>query len=152
MESFPPPPDDETAEQAAIREGWMNYWKVYDKFTADPFVTDFTETQLVTVSGSDQARVILDVLQRLREGGWKVVGSHIFRDYRVLEGPSDSGDVSTAIVSYCYDGRQKRLVDALTGADVETTAADTYVETAKLEKGLDGIWRVSLIGNEALTC
>ncbi len=152
IQSFPPPPAGETEEQAAIREGWMAYWKVYDKFTQDPYVTDFTETQLVTVSGSDQARIILDELQDIREHGWRIQGDHVLREYVVSTPPSVQGEIRSVIITYCYDGRNKRLVDAETGVEVQTTAADTYVETAWLEQGADNVWRVALIGNEAKPC
>ncbi len=130
----------------------MNYWKVYDKFTQDPYVTDFTETQLVTVSGSDQARVILDIIQRLREEGWRIEGNHILRDFAITEEPTVEGGIRSTVITYCYDGRQKRVVDAGTGELVVTSAADTYRETAWLEEGADGAWRISLIGNEAEQC
>ncbi len=152
IQSFPPPPAGETEEQAAIRDGWMHYWKVYDKFTQNPYVTDFTETQLVTVSGSDQARVILDELQDLREHGWKIEGDHVLRGYVVSTPPSVQGEIRSVIVTYCYDGRNKRLIDAETGVEVPTTAAETYMETAWLEQGADEVWRVALIGNEAKPC
>ncbi|MEO7589266.1 MAG: hypothetical protein ABIS84_14705, partial [Arachnia sp.] len=130
----------------------MSYWRIYDKFTRDPFVDDFTDTQLVTAQGSKQAKIILDEIQDLRERGWRVEGDHLLRKYSLLEPPSDVGGIRSAVITYCYDGRKKHVVEAESGASVPTDAADTYVETAWMERGLDGVWRVALIGNEAKPC
>ena len=59
--SFPPYEADESADQRGIREGWQNYWAVYDKFIKDPSLTDLTETQIVTAG--EESGYILDQIR-----------------------------------------------------------------------------------------
>ncbi len=151
IQSFPPPAVGETEEQAAIREGWMNYWKVLDKFVKEPQISDFNETQEVTVAESEQSKAILDEIQYLKDRNWRVVGHQVLRDF-VVDVQQTNGPQQTATVTYCYDGSQRQVVANDTGQKVEADPPEFLLETALFEKGLDGIWRVSSISNEAAKC
>ncbi len=75
--SFPADLPTDDAESAAIIEGWRAYWRVFEKFAADPSLTDLTETQRVTTG--EEADAVLVVLANGRERNVKSVGVQQFR-------------------------------------------------------------------------
>ncbi|WP_147454082.1 hypothetical protein [Tessaracoccus antarcticus] len=151
FESFPPPPADETPEQAAIRQGWMNYWVVVDTFSKNPIASDYSKTQEVTVSQSEQSKAILDDIAHLRDNGWKVVGDQVLRQLTIGT-PKVSGSMKTVELTYCYDGTHRKVVSAETGIDAKIDSPDFLKEQALFEEGQDGIWRASSILNRRESC
>jgi hypothetical protein len=149
VESFPPAPATESPDQAAIRAAWMEYWRVYEKFAADPSLTDWTETQYVTTE--EEAALIIQALGELRDNGWKSLGGRVFRDVVVTEVPNQQ-EAGTAEISYCLDRSGVSLLDAETGTAVTVDVPPTFLETATLRVGLDGKWRVAMIRNEPAAC
>lgn len=143
------PTDD--PETAAIIHGWQEYWRVYEKFAADPSgFTDFTETQYVTTG--EESDLILDRIATLRHRNLKVEGAQRFRDVSVDEIRETLDGLRTTGVSYCADNSERRLIDAATGEVVPRKGGDTYRETASMVEGLDGIWRVASMENEESSC
>lgn len=146
MPTYPSDLPTESPENAAIIAGWQEYWRVYEKFAADPNgYTDFTETQYVTTD--EESVVILDSIAGLRELGVRVVGGSVFRDVSVEVLEKDIAEIA-----YCSDTTQVdvRYIDS--GETFERDVADSYLETATMWKGDDDIWRVAKIRNEAAPC
>lgn len=150
VESFPPAPATESAEQAAIRAAWMEYWRIHHKFTSDPSYSDLTETQLITTG--EQQNVILDSIGSLREMELRSLGGLQFRDV-VVNPPSATGDAPrTSLVEYCVDRQKLILENYSTGEKLAAPGAPTFLEQTTLEEGLDGRWRVSMIRNQEAAC
>lgn len=147
--SFPADLPTGDAESAAIIEGWQAYWRVFEKFAADPSLTDLTETQHVTTG--EEADAILVGLAHGRERNVKSVGTQQFRAVQ-LSPTRQTAAGREADISYCADLSAVRLVDAETGAPVERGGSDTFHETATMREGVDGTWRVAQIRNEEATC
>ncbi|SHI33875.1 hypothetical protein SAMN02745244_00137 [Tessaracoccus bendigoensis DSM 12906] len=144
--SFPADLPTEDPETAAVIEGWQAYWKVYEKFAADPAsFKDFTETQYVTTG--KQSVGILDELEQIREAGLRSDGGRQFRDIDVV---INDGSPRTAVVSYCMVLDSLRVVDAETGERVVRTGS--VLEQDTLEEMPDGSWRVALVRNKAAVC
>ena len=150
VESFPPAPATESAEQAAIRAAWMEYWRVYEKFAADPSLADWTETQYVTTE--EEATLIIQALGELRDNGWRSLGGRAFRDVVIAEDVPNQQEADTAEVRYCLDRSGVTLVDAETETAVIVDVPPTFLETATLRRGLDGKWRVAMIRNQPAAC
>ncbi len=148
VESFPAAPATETAEQAEIRAAWMEYWRVYEKFAADPSQPDWTETQGVTTG--EEAALIVQSLGNLKDRGWRSLGGRQFRD--IVVGQPEDGPPGQVTITYCLDRSQVELVDARTGERIELELSLTYAETTTLELGDDGRWRVAMIRNEPKAC
>ena len=129
----------------------MNYWNVLDEFVKNPFTDDLSRTQLVTVSGSEQARVVLDEIQELRQKRWKVSGNHRFRNV-VISDSVQVDDVLESQISYCFDGRDRHVVDVDSEDVLDVGAPATLNETAWLQEGDDGVWRVAQVRNEIEAC
>lgn len=149
-ESFPPPPATESPEQAAIRAAWMRYWEVYDKFAADPGLEDVTETQLVTTG--EESVVIRQSLQQLRADGLQSLGGWEFRDVEILPPTPDASGVTSAEISYCVDRQSLQLVHSASGEPALAEPLPNLDEVAVLEKGEDGVWRVSQRRNQEASC
>ena len=151
VESFPPAPASESAEQAAIRAAWMEYWRIHHKFTSDPTLSDLSETQYITTG--DQQNVILDVIAQLRDQKLRTLGGLQFRSVAV-DGPlsGETGGVRFATVSYCVDRRELRVENYETGESMAAPGAPTFLEKAVMNEGSDGQWRVAMMTNEAAPC
>ena len=149
--TFPSYPADlptEDPETAAIIKGWQEYWRVYEKFAADPLGSkDLTETQYVTTG--EEATLILDKLAALREERLRVQGGVVFRAVEVEKGLSSS-EPRTAQLSYCLDRSHMQIMKI--DSDERVPAEGTLAETALLVLMPDGSWRVSQITNEIKTC
>ena len=113
VESFPPAPATETPEQAEIRAAWMKYWEVYDKFAADPTLSDLTETQMVT-AGEESVHIRQSV-QELRDEGLVALGGWVFRNIEIGETTTDSTGQPKVEIKFCVDRTGLRVVDAATG-------------------------------------
>ncbi|WP_353081786.1 hypothetical protein [Tessaracoccus lapidicaptus] len=149
-ESFPPAPASESADQAAVRAAWMEYWRVYEKFAADPSLPDWSETQRITAG--EEATLIIQSIGALKDRGWRSLGGREFREVGVsLQGTSAEGR-AVASVSYCLDSTAVQVVNALTGEPVTVDASPTLKEVATLEEGADGRWRVVEVRNEPAQC
>ncbi|MCC2592051.1 hypothetical protein LKO27_01220 [Tessaracoccus sp. OS52] len=125
----------------------IEYYRVFEKFAADPSLTDFTETQLVTTG--EMSNLILDELQVLRENGHLTEGERSFHDLRVGE-PRTVGDVTTAEVVYCNDRSAVRVLDAVSRADTGHRPYPFINASATLEKGLDDVWRMSMLRTDVV--
>ena len=148
VESFPPAPATESAEQAAIRAAWMEYWRVYEKFAADPSLTDLTELQNLT--DGEESSAVMSSIQSLREAGRFTKGGWQFREV-VVEHPID-GRGEQAKVSYCLDRSRLVIADIATDLPISGPQPGNLMETATLEQGPDGMWRVALRRNQESTC
>lgn len=146
FESFPPAEPDASVEQLAIREGLIRYWNVFDKFAADPTLTDLTETQIV--STGEAANVILDEIQEIRENGHIAVGDRSFHDIAVAEPTTNADGMTTAQVTYCNDRSQVKVLDAKTKEDTGHRPFPYVQVTATLHEGADGIWRIAMIRDQ----
>ncbi len=129
----------------------MKYWQVVDKFGADPTLTDFQETQEVTVG--EAAITVVDGIVQLREANLKMVGGRTFRDVVVGEPTVNADGVNIAEVSYCRDDSGMDLVGITTG-EVSGTKPDvaTFKGTVTMEQLPDKIWRVALKRDESASC
>lgn len=142
--SYPASLPTDDPEKAAVIAGWQEYWRVYEKYAADPSLKDLTETQYVTTG--EEATGILDALDELKRLGLKSEGGLIFKDVAVVS-DSTSGE---ARLTYCLDLSRVRLVHVQTGQPYPRTGA--LLEQASLKMGADGIWRVSEILNGEAKC
>lgn len=147
--TFPSYPADlptEDPETAAIIKGWQEYWRVYEKYAADPRGDlDLTETQYVTTG--EESTLILERLAHLKKEGLRSEGGIIFRDVVVS---MQGGTPTTALVTYCADVSQLKVTDLDTNEPFERTG--TLAEEVLMEQGKDGVWRASRVRNEANTC
>lgn len=141
--SFPADLPTGDAESAAIIEGWKAYWRVYEKFTADPSLTDLTETQYVTTG--EEANGILEAIAEGRDAGLRSEGGFVFRDFVV----NVTGD-GKAKLDYCVDLASLRVVRIDTGEPFPRSG--TFIEHARMERGVDNVWRVAQIRNEQVQC
>ncbi len=144
--SFPADLPTDDAESAAIIEGWQAYWRVYEKFSADPSLTDLTETQYVTTG--EEANRVLDRLSLLKSAGLINRGGLVFRSIDV-ERATDAVPAQ-ATLTYCVDINSLVVVNQDTGTQVDRSG--TWRERTTLERGEDGVWRVAQIRNEEATC
>ena len=149
VESFPPAPATESPDQAAIRAAWMEYWDVRSRFVADPTLTDLSETQRVTTGEAED--LILNSIRNLRNAGHRSVGGLEFRGISIGVARESDGGLAHADVTYCLDRSKVQLLDS-SGEAVIVEGPTTLKETATLERGLDDVWRVALIRNEAAEC
>lgn len=146
--SFPPDLPTTDPVEAAVIHGWQEYWRVYEKFAADPLgLTDQTETQYVTTGR--QSTYVLDSLDSLKRMKVRSEGGLLFRDVAVGEAEVIGGETVRQI-TYCLDTTELRVINIETGERV--ARADTYRETATMVKGPDGTWRVEMIANRKVTC
>lgn len=148
--SFPDSLPTDDPEKAAVIAGWQEYWRVYEKYAADPTLTDLTETQYVTTG--EAANVILDSLRASREKNLKFVGPQQFRDVSVGAISEDAAGDRTAVISYCADNSQRQRLDATTGKPAAVDVPDTFTEQATLKEGADAKWRVAVIRNQEAKC
>lgn len=152
FQSYPVDLPTEDPETAAIIESWQLYQRVLEKYLADPLgFTDFTETQLVT-TGEEQ-NTILDTVQLYREHKIRALGGLAF-DQVVVGDRQATGENGNdqVVLSYCVD-RSQSQVETLDGEDFPTShLIPRFKETATMEKGLDGIWRVALVRNGEEPC
>lgn len=148
--SFPSDMPTENAEEAAVIAGWQEYWRVYEKYAADPHgFTDFTETQLVTTG--DEQVTILDTISYLREHNLLSLGGRVFQDVHVEFQKQSADKPNRASVTYCVDARNIKVVEEETGKPAERIGL-VLEETATMEQGLDGIWRAAGFTNEKAEC
>lgn len=149
FQSFPPPPPNETDEQAAIREGWEAYNHTLDKFLRDPNLTDLTETQYVT-TGDESIRII-DEIQAARSGNVHLGGHLLFRDvtYGV---PEEIEGVRQATITYCNDAAHLVVLDSNTDEPITDQSADSFLAHDRLVQGTDGKWRVAEHLTEDVRC
>lgn len=149
--SFPSYPADlptQDPEIAAIIAGWQEYWRVYEKFAADPLtLTDLTETQYVTTGR--QASIVHTSIASYREKRLRGDGGRVFRDV-VVGNITKVGSARQATITYCADGAQLRVFDIDTNTLLPRSG--TYRETAIMEEGPDGLWRVELLENVEAQC
>lgn len=150
FQSFPPPPPNETDEQAAIREGWEAYNHTLDKFLRDPTLTDLTETQYVT-TGDESIRII-DEIALTREAKVRVEGDMLFRDVEIGEVVANGDGERRAVVTYCFDPSHQRAVHIDTGEPYSNPRTTTLEARDTVEQGKDGIWRVALHENLEAPC
>ena len=149
--SFPADLPTEDPETTAVIEGWQEYWRVYEKYAADPAAfEDFSGTRAVA-TGEEGERVI-GSLNALKESGIRVIGSQEFRDVTVSEVSLRADRISEATVSYCVDGSRLVRLDAESGEPTGVEVPPTYLEQARMELALDGVWRVAQIRNQRATC
>ena len=144
--SFPADLPTDDAESAAIIEGWQAYWRVYEKFSADPSLTDLTETQYVTTG--EEANLVLDRISLLKDAGLVNRGGLVFRNIEVVRASDEVP--AQATLTYCVDINSLVVIDEDTGKQVDRSG--TWREHATLERGEDGVWRVAQIRNEEATC
>lgn len=150
VESFPPAPAIETPEQAEIRAAWMKYWEVYDKFAADPTLSDLTETQHVT--SGEESVVIIQSIQELRDAGLIAKGGWAFREVVVGEAATNAAGTHTAEIQYCADRSSLRIIEEATLQPPAGEPLQNLLETATLERGADSVWRVSMRRNQSAEC
>ena len=140
VESYPADLPTGDPESAAIIAGWQEYFRVLDKFAADPFgYTDFSETQYVLTV--DAANMIIEQIERMRLARLRSDGGFIFRNVDLTEVSEGSDGARTATVTYCVDAAQLRVFNLDTGERLPR--AGTLQETAQMEQGRDGKWRLS---------
>lgn len=144
--SFPAELTTADVESAAIIEGWQAYWRVYEKFSADPSLTDLTETQYVTTG--EEANLVLDRLSLLKAAGLVNRGGLVFRNIEVAQASDEVP--AQATLTYCVDINSLLVIEQDTGRQVDRRG--TWREHATLEQGEDGVWRVAQIRNEEATC
>lgn len=152
VESFPPPPATESADQAAIRTGWSAYWAAMDKFLKDPRLEDVTELTLTTASGSEEFNAALDQVGQFKQRGWKIEGDRVFRDVVVAVPVANVGSPRTSTVTYCHDVTRLRVVELSSDKPADVKPIPTGVETVTMLETADGRWQVSQIRNKAATC
>lgn len=146
MPTYPSDLPTESAEEAAIIAGWQEYWRVFEKFAADPNgFTDFTETQYVTTD--EESVGILESISSMRERGVRMVGGSVFRDVSI-----EVLEEGVAEVVYCADTTQMDVRHVESDEPYQPDVADSYRETATMWEGKDGTWRVAKIRNEAASC
>ncbi|WGT46641.1 hypothetical protein [Tessaracoccus lacteus] len=144
--TYPSDLPTESAEEAAIIAGWQEYWRVFEKFAADPNgFTDFTETQYVTTD--EESVGILESISSMRERGVRMVGGSVFRDVSI-----EVLEEGVAEVVYCADTTQMDVRYVESDEPYQPDVADSYRETATMREGKDGTWRVAKIRNEAASC
>lgn len=148
LPSFPADLPTADSEEAAVIHGWQEYWRVYEKFAADPVgFSDLTETQYVTTG--DEATVILQMIDGLREDRLRVDGGFVFRDVSLEMGPS-TATPRTALLTYCLDRSTLRVFDIDSGEQIPNEG--TLKERTTMELLPDGVWRVAKITNEMSPC
>lgn len=141
FESFPSVVG-ESGDRAAVRAGWLEYWRVYDKFTRDPTLTDLSETQYVTTG--EMSSVIVRAIRTYREQGLRSAGG--IRFSKISVGTPTAGDSArSAIITYCTDNAEYKVYKDGKPFDVEKFVLR---ETATMLEGEDGKWRVAQIRNE----
>ena len=149
VESYPADLPTGDPESAAIIAGWQEYFRVLDKFAADPFgYTDFSETQYV--STGDAANLIIEQIEGMRRLRLRSEGGFVFRDLSVT--PSDPGpeNATRAILEYCVDFGHLQVYNLDTGERLPRSG--TYQETATMEQGKDTKWRLANIYNTEASC
>ena len=150
FQSFPPPPQGETEEQAAIRAAWQQYELTIDTILRDPEIVDFTETQRITTG--DEANRILDELALAREANIKLEGDRLYRDVEIGEPVTGSDGVRSVMVDYCFDPESQRIVDAASGELYENARTDPLRSRVQMVLGKDDRWRVAEYWSEAEPC
>ena len=149
FQSFPPPPQGETEEQAAIRQGWEAYNHTLDKFLRDPSLTDLTETQYVT-TGEEQNR-IMDEIALTREANIHIGGHQLFRDVTFGEVVEIDG-VRQATISYCFDPAHQVVFDSANNQPVADSGAETFLVHDRMMLRPDSSWRVAEHRTEDVRC
>lgn len=143
--SYPASLPTDDPEKAAVIAGWQEYWRVYEKYAADPSLKDLTETQYVTTGA--EANEVLDMISDLRRQGLRSEGGRVFSNVTVSP---ESGTPRRAAVKYCVSVDSLILIEISTGQRVPRTGQ--YLEVAVLENMKDGTWRVSHVSNEDAQC
>jgi len=128
----------------------MEYWRVYEKYTADPTLSDLTETQLVTTG--EHQNVILDIIRQLREQKIRSVGGMKFKGVSVTAPVSASDELRRGRVEYCLDRTSLVIENFETGERRAAPGAPTFIEEVTLVEGRDGRWRVAEIRNREAPC
>jgi len=127
----------------------MEYWRVYERFAADPELSDLSETQQVTTG--EAQNVILEAIGSLRDEGRAFMGGWQFRDVKVSEPEASVSGAMESRVSYCVD-RGEMVFRDIDSGDVEVSELPNLVETAVMVQGPDGTWRLAQRRNETSTC
>ncbi len=142
FESFPSVVG-ESGDRAAVRAGWLEYWRVYDKFASDPAkYADMTE--LGRVAADDALTVAIREINELRQDGWRSRGGLRFSSVTVSD-PVSVGGERTATVTYCIDTSELVVIDRQ-GKPVEQEGWRLQ-ETATMREGGDKIWRMVQVRN-----
>ncbi|AQP46830.1 hypothetical protein BW730_04100 [Tessaracoccus aquimaris] len=116
---------------------------MYEKFVADPSLTELTETQHVTTG--EESNGILATIEQLRAEGIRSEGGRQFRDVAVDIVGSDN-----ATIAYCVDLSSLRVFDTTTGDRL--TRSGELREKVTLRKMPDHSWRVEQIRSESTQC
>ncbi|QNP54687.1 hypothetical protein [Tessaracoccus defluvii] len=149
VESYPADLPTGDPESAAIVAGWQEYFRVYEKYAADPLgYSDFSELMYVTTG--DEANEVLDGIAHLREEDLRVEGGLQIRDVSVSTPVPDDLGIRTATVKFCSDSSRVRLFRISTGERV--LVERTLLEAFTMEEGADGKWRVAKVRNQAASC
>lgn len=149
IESFPPPPEGETEEQAAIREGWEAYRTTDDRYAKDPDLNDWSDMESVT-TGIEAQRSIERIME-LRELNLKMTGDSVFRDV-VIGNVETTNGIRSADVSSCLDPSNQVVVNIDTDEPSAHQNENSLLETVTMDLGSDGVWRAALYKNEIAEC
>ena len=150
IRSFPPAPEGEEPEKAAIRQGWEQYKIVYEKYAVDPNLTDFTEAQQVTTGFWSSG--VMQSIRSLRKQNLRAEGYVVYRDVKIGDPETNSDGARISIVTACNDLSHSLAIDVTTGEKSDKGYNGTLFETTTMELGLDNKWRVADYTNERKTC
>lgn len=149
--SFPADMPTEDPETAAIIAGWQEYLRVYEKFAADP-VTPVDVAQVQWVTTGTETSAFLGSLDKGRERRIKLVGPQQFRAVTVGTVTPSADGAKQSVISYCVDSSRVQLINIDTNQQVQRTTSPTFLESATMERGADGVWRVGGISNREASC
>ena len=150
IRSFPPAPEGEEPEKAAIRQGWEQYKIVYEKYAVDPNLTDFTEAQQVTTGFWSSG--VMQSIRNFRKQNLRAEGYVVYRDVKIGDPETNSDGARISIVTACNDLSHSLAIDVTTGEKSDKGYNGTLFETTTMELGLDNKWRVADYTNERKTC
>ena len=150
IRSFPPAPEGEEPEKAAIRQGWEQYKIVYEKYAVDPNLTDFTEAQQVTTGFWSSG--VMQSIRNFRKLNLRAEGYVVYRDVKIGDPETNSDGARISIVTACNDLSHSLAIDVTTGEKSDKGYNGTLSETTTMELGLDNKWRVADYTNERKTC
>ena len=150
VRSFPPAPEGEDSEKAAIRQGWEQYKIVYEKYARDPNLTDFTEAQQVTTGFWSSG--VMQSIRNLRKQNLRAEGYVVYRDVKIGDPETNSDGARISIVTACNDLSHSYAIDITTGEKSDKGYNGTLFTTTTMELGLDKKWRVADYTNEVKTC
>lgn len=146
---FPNPPEDESPEVAEIREAWMAYERLIDRYYRDPEFTDLNALNGVA-TGEELNVATREIIDSLAQN-FLLVGSVVFSSVDI-EDPSRNVDgILVSRVSYCVDSSQAKTVNSVNG-DLVYQAEETMRAEMLMEQLPDGEWRAALLRSEFVPC